>query len=311
MSARREVGWVFLAALLGVISAELAACGGKSGGNHAGGGTSAAGSAGTAAESGMGDGATGGDGTGGGNGSTAGMDGGTSSGAGRTSAGAAGQWQGGNAGSGPPMSAGTAGSGVTPGAGCDYDGVHYESGADWPVDCNRCFCEEGEVACTTRICSPASGGMGGVAGSGTAGSTGAGGAQPTPEDCALDVGSLCIEGTPTDGGDQLEVGMPLVLTLRPEGCFSSSCTQLVSFDCNTIGSEHDFYVTGFFCVTSEGDACTDDCGGAPEATCDLGTTLTEGEYTIGLSGRAGAMLSSLRFTVPGVVLERDRCTHPL
>jgi len=209
------------------------------------------------------------------------------------------------------MSVGMAGSGATPGPGCDYNGVHYGSGESWSAQCNRCFCDREEVACTTRDCSPASGGMGGVAGSGTAGISGAGGEQPSPEQCALDVGSICIEGTPTDGGHQLDVGTPMIFTLRPDGCFSSSCTKLASFDCNYIGSEYDFSVTGFFCLTSEGDACTDDCGGAPEAICDLGKTLTAGEYTIDLSGRAGVALSPLRFTVPGVVLERDRCSHPL
>lgn len=314
MKTRRQLGWAFGTALLGVVSAELAACGGKSGGDHGSGGSPAAGtsgSSGTGAESGTGEGATAGDETGGTHGATGGTNGSATGGIGGSSAGAAGQSRGGGAGVGAAASAGTAGSGVTPGPGCDYDGVHYDDGANWTVDCNRCFCEGNEVACTTRDCSPSTGGMGGAAGSGISGSAGAGGTEPTPENCALDVGSLCIEGTPVDGGHQLDVGMATVFKLRPAGCFSSSCTQLASFDCNIIGSERAYYVSGFFCVTSEGDACTDDCGGAPEGTCEVGEPLVAGEYTIGLSGSAGAALSELHFTVPGVVLERDRCTHPL
>src|SRR6185295_6066593 len=98
----------------------------------------------------------------------------------------------------------------------------------------------------------------------------------------------------------------MVLSMRPAGCFSSSCTKLVESSCNYLGSDGEFYITGFFCVTSEGDACTDDCAGAPESTCEPGLTLTAGDYTLSPSGSAGAMLSKVKFTVPGVVAERDR-----
>jgi hypothetical protein len=153
--------------------------------------------------------------------------------------------------------------------------------------------------------------MAGGPSAGTGGDAGIAGEPGVEPNCAPEVGELCIVGTPTDGGHELTVGMAMVFALKPAGCFSSSCTQLVESSCSYIGSTYDFYVSGFFCVTTEGDACTDDCGGAPEATCDAETMLTAGSYTVAPSGAAGARLSPLHFTVPGVVLERDRCTHPL
>jgi len=155
------------------------------------------------------------------------------------------------------------------------------------------------------------GGLAGAASAGTGGEAGSAGEPGVEPNCDLEVGELCIVGTPTDGGHELNVGMPMVFSMKPEGCFSSSCTVLVSSSCSYLSSSSEIYVSGFFCVGSEGDACTDDCGGAPEAMCDAQTKLTAGEYTISIGGAAGALHSKLHFTVPGVVLERDRCTHSL
>jgi len=154
-----------------------------------------------------------------------------------------------------------------------------------------------------------SGGRGGGASAGTGGDGGGGGEPSVEPTCDLEVGSLCIVGTPTTGGHELDVGMPMVLSMRPAGCFSSSCTKLVESSCNYLSGGSEIFISGFFCVTSEGDACTGDCGGAPEATCEPGLTLTAGEYTVSVSGAAGATLSKLKFTVPGVVAESERCTH--
>ncbi|HWP08696.1 MAG TPA: hypothetical protein VNN72_23300 [Polyangiaceae bacterium] len=300
---RRVLG---VAPLLALAWLELAACAGKSDGQKSSGGTSP--SAGSA-NSGFG-------GSGGGN------------------AGSAGSVTSGSAGSAP--------------SGCEYNGVRHELGESFGA-CNECVCTKtGGVDCGMGCGpggrggsmnsgggragtlssgtgggpeggSPTTGGAGGAstggtsAGAGTTGGLGGNvgtGGEPTTvrEDCNLQEGELCVVGTPRGGGHELTVGMPMLFTIQAAGCLSSSCTELASADCNYIGSPHDFYVNGFFCVNvTEGGACTGDCGGTPDMTCDLDQTLEEGEYMVHL-GNGGA---TLRFTVPGVIAEEDRCTHPL
>lgn len=262
-----------------------------------------------------------------------------------TSAGSSGS----NAGSGGEAARGTSGSAGSAQSGCEYNGVRYELGESFGT-CNECVCTpSGGVSCGMGC---AEGGHAGVmsgggragtlagdAGSGggpeggraaTAGASGAGaggasggagmtaglggdaGSEPGTEDCTLMEGELCVVGTPRGGGHELVEGMPMLFTIRAAGCLSSSCTELVSADCNYLGSDHEYYLGAFFCVNvTEGGACTADCGGTPQATCDLDIPLTAGEYTVHVSGNAGSGLSTLRFTVPGVIAEEDRCTYPL
>lgn len=294
------------ALVLAVAWLELVACAGKSGGEKGGSGTS-----------------------------------GTSSGSGRSGGGA-----GGGAASGASGSAGSAESG------CEYNGVRYELGESFGACDECACTPTGGVTCGKGCAfgggsgvmnsggragtlsgsagtgggpeggGPATGGAGGagLAGmsagggmTGLGGDVGSGGEPSTVrEDCTLQEGTLCVVGMPRGGGHELVEGMPLLFTIQAAGCYSSSCTELVSADCNSIGSSHDFYVGAFFCVNvTEGGSCTGDCGGTPVATCDLGTPLTAGEYTVQVSGSAGSGLSTLRFTVPGVVAEEDRCTYPL
>ena len=91
------------------------------------------------------------------------------------------------------------------------------------------------------------------------------------------------------------VGAPLMLTQRVSGCYSSSCTKLVSSGCNAIGMDGKYAVSNFTCLASEGDVCTDDCGGAPTVPCDLGMTLKEGDYVLTM---APYSQPELRFHVP-------------
>jgi hypothetical protein len=145
-------------------------------------------------------------------------------------------------------------------------------------------------------------GSGGMGGAGRGGQSGIGGAAPQCE--YADIGQLCVQGEPAgDGEVEVAVGMPLRVLLEPSGCFSSSCTRLVSSSCNYIGSDRRYWVTGFVCLATEGDACTDDCGGAPPVSCEPGITLEEGTYELGLSGSA----VSIQFTVPSRVRQADLC----
>lgn len=245
---------------------------------------------------------------------------------------------------------GSSGSGVSATSGCEYNGVHYELGESFGA-CGECTCTPtGGVLCSMACGSgvagsgmndggrggiPSSGGdsneggrggtsaggkpAGGMSGSGAAVSAGVGGdlgngGEPNTvrEDCDVSVGQVCIVGTPRGGGHELTEGMSAVFSIKADGCYSSSCTELASASCNTIGSPQDFYINGFLCVNvSEGGACTKDCGGTPEMTCDIGEPLTAGEYTVHVSGGGSTPQTLLRFTVPGVLAEEDRCTHPI
>jgi hypothetical protein len=214
------------------------------------------------------------------------------------------------------------GAGGAPASGCDYADVHYDDGESFEDDCNTCTCNFDQVLCTLLECAPATGGSGGEPGqtggrgggpsqTGGRGGTGAGGDPQASKDCELQTGEICVIGTPTSAGHRLAAGMPLTLALRPDGCFSSSCTHLVESSCSFLGSERDFMISGFACVTRQGDACTNDCGGAPRYTCEAEATLEEGDYTIAAAGVAGTYLSKLEFSVPSTLTEEQRCTHRL
>jgi len=112
-----------------------------------------------------------------------------------------------------------------------------------------------------------------------------------------------VLGTQTADGQDLVVGAPLVVSLRPAGCYSSSCTRLVSSSCNYLGSDYKYWISGFICLAREGEICTDDCGGAQPVKCTPGVTLQAGEYTVGLGGSA----LSVSFKVPSHVPDGALC----
>lgn len=196
-------------------------------------------------------------------------------------------------------------SGTSPG--CEFERKHFDEGASWPVDCNTCYCKESSVVCTEKACSSGTGGSGassGGAGRGGfagAGEAGAGGASSS---CSYaPIGSFCVVGNPSGGGQGLLEGMPLTVSMRPAGCYSSSCTQLVSADCNYIGSNGIYWVSGFVCLATEGNACTDDCGGGGNPVCQPGVTLTAGDYTVGIGGTS----LTVKFSVPSHVAANALC----
>lgn len=61
----------------------------------------------------------------------------------------------GSGGSGAASGSGAAGSGTggSPALGCEFQGVHYEHGAQIKNECNWCNCSNGELLCTTLVCS--------------------------------------------------------------------------------------------------------------------------------------------------------------
>jgi hypothetical protein len=113
--------------------------------------------------------------------------------------------------------------------------------------------------------------------------------------CELaDIGSFCVVPNRLELGTALVAGMQLGLELRPAGCYSSSCTQLVSSSCNYIGMNGEYTITPFVCLATEGDACTDDCGGGGTPLCYPNLVLQEGTYAISLAGTS----QWVKFQVP-------------
>ncbi|HWA72864.1 MAG TPA: hypothetical protein VG937_11035 [Polyangiaceae bacterium] len=196
----------------------------------------------------------------------------------------------------PNSTGGVTSSGGSPG--CEFEGKQFPEGSSWPVDCNTCYCKGAMAVCTKKACGSSTGGAAGTGGSAGA-STGGTDAQ-----CKnAPIGSFCVLGTPSGDGQDLTAGTPLTVSMRPAGCYSSSCTKLVSSDCNYIGSDGTYWVSGFVCLKTEGGACTDDCGGGGNPVCKPGVTLSEGAYTIGIGGTTLAV----KFIVPSHVPNGQLC----
>lgn len=232
--------------------------------------------------------------------STGQHDGGGKSGTGGTitSGGGAGTAQGGTAASGG--SGDTSGSGGSAGASpslddCFVDGKWVTNGSHWTEDCNTCWCRDSKRECTLLECGGAGGSAGTTGASGGRGGAGGEGGEPACEAPAFS--AFCIQSLQLDqGGQSLGPGDPLILTLFPSGCRSSSCTKVVSAACSYLGSENQIWVSPFVCLRQEGDVCTDDCGGGV-SSCDVGLMLAEGVTTVYLAGSD----LSVTFEVPSTV----------
>jgi len=213
---------------------------------------------------------------------------------------------------------GSAAAGARQSDGCSYDGVQYSPGQTFG-ECDHCKCAgDLGVVCSHRVCSAgaggtanaaggsssgaagtaigASSGMGGAAPGGAGGSAGgASGGRGSSQYDYVPLDYFCLAG-PKEGGE-ISVGMRLVIYRHPGGCHPSSCTTIGDADCHSVGSDHQFWVSGLVGLATQGEACTGDCSIAAVAVCDLGY-LTAGEYSVSLSGVAAP---SLRFTVPSHV----------
>jgi hypothetical protein len=126
---------------------------------------------------------------------------------------------------------------------------------------------------------------------------------PTPACTPEPIGSLCVEGFPIGSGDQFNDGIPLMVRLRPVGCFSSSCTKTISASCAIEADGNDYVVKGDICLGGEPDpavGCTDDCGGGGDVYCEADHRLSEGKKTIRYEGEFSL---SVTITVPSVVTD--------
>jgi hypothetical protein len=118
------------------------------------------------------------------------------------------------------------------------------------------------------------------------------------------VARICIRGIPMNSGDRLEPGMKLELQATPSGCFSSSCTEAVAAVCHVAADGSDFAASAEFCLrntATQGQGCTDDCGGGGFADCESETELTEGKHTLKFGDK------TLEFEVPGVIAPGEGC----
>jgi len=119
--------------------------------------------------------------------------------------------------------------------------------------------------------------------------------KPGPDCCQANCkpaepARLCVRGTPGSQGETLAVGDEVKVTVQPKGCWSSSCTKAVSSWCSIKASPGDLSVAADFCLadTSNGGACTADCGGGGFASCGLGPWT---------AGTAVVHLGALKVTV--------------
>jgi hypothetical protein len=101
------------------------------------------------------------------------------------------------------------------------------------------------------------------------------------------VGELCVVGP-------LAVGQPARFTVRPQGCFSSSCTVIHQAGCAVEDDGPTLRLDALFCLqpSTLPTPCTADCNGGGVAQCSSGA-LAAGAYTAQL----GSLL--LHFEVPG------------
>ena len=100
---------------------------------------------------------------------------------------------------------------------------------------------------------------------------------------------LCVRGEQGPSGEQLVPDRPVRFELRPAGCYSSSCTQVVDASCSVMRAGPELAVSTNFCLDIESDPtvpCNDDCGGGGLAACSSealpagGYSVTAGAFTV-------------------------------
>lgn len=107
--------------------------------------------------------------------------------------------------------------------------------------------------------------------------------EPPPTCDKQEGGRLCVRGTPTADGEVLAVGDVLSVTVQSKGCFSSSCSKVVTAEC-AIAANDGFDVSASFCVANTAkpnQGCTADCGNV-HADCSFGQGLEAGEHEVRL-----------------------------
>ena len=107
------------------------------------------------------------------------------------------------------------------------------------------------------------------------------------------VGRLCVRGTPVADGEEITTDAPLQVQVMPEGCWSSSCTDVKQAACAVGAAGEALTVDATFCLAPTSDtACTPDCSGGGFANCASEQPVPSGAYTV----TAGAL--SVSVTVP-------------
>lgn len=144
---------------------------------------------------------------------------------------------------------------------------------------------------------------GGTSGSGSGGMSGTGGA---PTCVNVHTGKLCIRGRPDGENERIVVGDRLRIEVTPEGCYSSSCTEVVVETCSVARVGYNFTASPEFCLGFTADpnvGCTDDCGGANDALahCESDEGLEAGNYMLTFGELA------FSFTVPGTISISEAC----
>lgn len=116
--------------------------------------------------------------------------------------------------------------------------------------------------------------------------------------------SRCSEGDETEIGEicalgPFQVGGTARFRVRPKGCFSSSCTQIVHTGCVVQQAGNQFTLDSLFCLDAPEDQplCTPDCSGGGFAQCSGGGALAPGAYV----ARTGGL--QVNFTVPSDAVE--------
>ncbi len=112
----------------------------------------------------------------------------------------------------------------------------------------------------------------------------------------IPVGQLCVTG-------ELVVGGRARFTLRPQGCFASSCAITTDAACTVAPADGGIVVVDArICLGFDGSAgsCTPDCGGGGTPACDS-APLTAGDFT----ARSGELAVS--FTVPSTLPVGGTC----
>jgi hypothetical protein len=123
------------------------------------------------------------------------------------------------------------------------------------------------------------------------------------------IGSLCVRGFPIDTGEELSEGVPLMLELRPFGCFSSSCTKTLSSSCSIELTGSAYSVSATICLDTTEDpntGCTADCGGGDTAYCESSARLEAGRHTVTYPD--GEFDLSVAFVVPSLIPHGGLCS---
>jgi hypothetical protein len=103
---------------------------------------------------------------------------------------------------------------------------------------------------------------GGTSGSGSGGTSGTGGALTCAD---VPAGMLCVRGKPAGENETIVVGDRLRIDVAPTGCYSSSCTEVVTETCSVARAGAEFTASAELCLAltaAPNVGCTDDCGPA-------------------------------------------------